>query len=204
MLLASEIQGLTARLALNDDAAAYKQLFLYYHPRLLSFSYAITHCRESSEEAVSDVFLKIWNSRRGLLRIANLHLYLYISTKNTSLNYLAAQKRSQVLNLDEVKTEFTSLQYNPQANRKFFLGEMKAPAKGNCLTHFFQGNAHLVFHCFWGEMKQLRHLFIRKAVFLHQLKNKLATCLSPELSSLLKKIFRSASGKTVRRGVCPA
>ena len=83
------LQEIVARVALNDDSAAYKVLFLHYHPKLLSFSYAITHCKESSEEVVSDVFLNIWNSRKTLLRIENFHLSLYVSTKNISLNYLA-------------------------------------------------------------------------------------------------------------------
>lgn len=105
---------MVARVALNDDSVAYKKLFLFYHPKLLSFSYAITHCKESSEEVVSDVFLNIWNHRKTLLRIDNFHLYLYISTKNISLNYLARQKKQQVFSLEDVKTEFHSIYYNPE------------------------------------------------------------------------------------------
>ena len=107
-------QELVARIALNDDSVAYKELFLHYHPRLLSFSLAITHCKESSEEVVSDVFVNIWKSRSRLLRIENFHLYLYISTKNISLNYLAKQKREQVFSLDDVKTEIQSLSFDPE------------------------------------------------------------------------------------------
>ena len=105
---------LVARVALNDDSAAYKKIFLHFHPRLLSFSYAITHCKESSEEVVSDVFLNIWHSRKTLLRIENVPLYLYVSTKNISLNYLAKQKRTQVFSLDDVKTELRSLYFDPE------------------------------------------------------------------------------------------
>lgn len=107
-------QELVARIALNDDGAAYKQIFLHYHPRLLSFSFAITHCKESSEEVVSDVFLNIWNARKTLLRIDNFQLYLYVSTKNISLNYLAKQKRHRVFSLDDVKTELRSLYFDPE------------------------------------------------------------------------------------------
>ena len=108
------LKELVARVALNDDSAAYKKLFLFYYPRLLSFSFAITHCRESSEEVVSDVFMNIWNSRRTLLGINNFHLYLYVSAKNVSLNYLAKQKREKVFSLDDVKTEIRSLYYDPE------------------------------------------------------------------------------------------
>lgn len=110
----SALKELVARVALNEDSAAYKKLFLHYYPKLLSFSYAITHCKESSEEVVSDVFLNIWNARKTLLRIDNFHLYLYVSTKNISLNYLARQKREQVFSLDDVKTELKSLYFDPE------------------------------------------------------------------------------------------
>ena len=105
---------LVSQLAQDGDQTAYKKLFLHFYPRLLSFSYAITHCRESSEEAVSDVFLNIWRNRATLEQISNFGLYLYVSTKNISLNYLARQKRTQLLFLDEAKTEFSSLYYNPE------------------------------------------------------------------------------------------
>ena len=113
-MTSTALHELIARIALNDDGVAYKKLFLHYHPRLLSFSYAITHCKQSSEEVVSDVFLKIWNARPTLLRITNFQLYLYVGTKNISLNYLAKQKREHVFSLDNVKTELKSLYYNPE------------------------------------------------------------------------------------------
>ena len=105
---------IVARIALNDDGVAYKQVFAHYYPKLLSFSFAITHCKESSEEAVSDVFVKIWQSRKTLLQVQNFHLYLYVSTKNISLNYLAKQKRTHSFSIDDVKTEIRSLYYDPE------------------------------------------------------------------------------------------
>ena len=113
-MTAAILKELIARIAVNNDCAAYKKLFLHYHPKLISFSYAITHCKESSEEVVSDVFLKIWKMRKTVLAVDNLHLYVYVITKNISLNYLAKQKRSRVFFLDDVKTEFKSLSYDPE------------------------------------------------------------------------------------------
>lgn len=110
----ADLQELSARVALNEDAEAYKKLFLHYHPKLLSFSQAITHCKESSEEVVSDVFLKIWKRRATLLQIKNLPLYLYVSTRNISLNYLARQKNAPLCYLDEANVELTSIYYNPE------------------------------------------------------------------------------------------
>lgn len=105
---------LIIKIALYDDALAYKQLFILYHARLVDFSTSILRNRESAEEIVSDVFLKIWNSRKLLLTIENMHLYLYVSVKNLSINRLKKQKREQFFCLDEVKVEFQSIYFDPE------------------------------------------------------------------------------------------
>lgn len=107
------LQDLITKVSLYDDEYAFKELFLFYQPRLLSFSFAFTHNRRTSEEVVSDVFLNIWKRRKSLLRISNLPLYLYVSTKNLSLNSLAKEKRS-VFSLDDVKAELPALVLNPE------------------------------------------------------------------------------------------
>lgn len=111
---AALLKELTTMIAMNDDGNAYKKIFLFYYSRLVSFSYAITHCKESSEEVVSDVFVKIWNNRKTLLQVDNFHLYLYVSTKNISLNYLEKQKRAQVFSLDDTKVELKSMYFDPE------------------------------------------------------------------------------------------
>jgi RNA polymerase sigma-70 factor (ECF subfamily) len=114
MIVALSLEEVTRRICLYDDTDAYKQLFLYYQPKLLRFSISILHNKESAEEVVSDVFLKIWTNRKSLMQIKNLHLYLYVSTKNLSLNRLEKQERERAFSLDEVVVEFTSMYYDPE------------------------------------------------------------------------------------------
>ncbi len=113
MAAAGNQEALKGLIAL-DDGQAYKELFVLYYPRLLQFSYSFTHCKESAEEIVSDVFLKIWLRRKSIPEIENLHLYLYISTKNLSINRVLKQKREKTFSLDEVKVEFESIYFNPE------------------------------------------------------------------------------------------
>ncbi|HZH63632.1 MAG TPA: RNA polymerase sigma-70 factor [Flavisolibacter sp.] len=108
------LKDLICKVALTSDTQAYKKLFLFYYPRLLSFSYGFTHCKEASEEVVSDVFIKIWSNRSTLLRVSNFHLYIYVSTKNLSLNCVQKQKRDKTFSLDDVHTEFKSIYYDPE------------------------------------------------------------------------------------------
>jgi RNA polymerase sigma-70 factor (ECF subfamily) len=98
----------------NDDAPAFKEIFLLYHSRLKQFSYSITHSKVQAEEIVSDVFLKIWLKRKTLIGIKNLHLYLYISTKNLSINYLMKEKKEKIFPVNEAIVELKSFSFNPE------------------------------------------------------------------------------------------
>ena len=109
-----EIDCLVEKIVHQDDHGAYKQLFELYYHRLFQFAYSITHSKESSEEIISDVFIKIWTKRKSLLQIRNKHLYLYIATKNQSINYLAKIRKSETFSLDECVVEFQSIYFDPE------------------------------------------------------------------------------------------
>lgn len=114
MIAAAPINKLLYRIAIGDDALAYKELFLHYHKRLVVFSSSITRSKESAEEVVSDVFLKIWVNRSTLTRIDNFHLYIYIITKNLSINRLLKEKKEQSFSLDETVTEVQGIYSDPE------------------------------------------------------------------------------------------
>lgn len=114
MIAATALSELVEKISARDDLAAYKKLFIHYHHRLTQFSLTITGNKESAEEVVSDVFIKIWNNRKTLDRIENLHLYLYVSTKNLSINYLQKQNRHRSFSLDESHVELSSIYFDPE------------------------------------------------------------------------------------------
>ena len=111
---AEKIQNLISQIARHDDAIAYRELFMSYHSKLVSFSTSITHCIESAEEIVSDVFMKLWLQRKNLLRIDNFHLYIYIITKNMSINRLLKDKKRRSFSLDEMEVDLSSVYLNPE------------------------------------------------------------------------------------------
>jgi RNA polymerase sigma-70 factor (family 1) len=108
------LRKLITAIAYKDDAAAYKELFLLYHKRLLNFSITITHSKESSEEVVSDVFMKIWTNRKVLPAIENFHLYIYIATKNLSINKALKEKKRESFSLDEIAIDVKSIYSDPE------------------------------------------------------------------------------------------
>ena len=114
MIAASLLGKLIERIAYNNDANAYKELFLLYHKRLLNFSITITHSKESAEEVVSDVFLKLWMNRSTLTTIENFHLYIYIVTKNLSINRTLKEKKEQSFSLDETVVNTKNIYFDPE------------------------------------------------------------------------------------------
>jgi len=114
MIAASLLGKLIERIAYNNDANAYKELFLLYHKRLLNFSITITHSKESAEEVVSDVFLKLWINRSTLATIKNFHLYIYIVTKNLSINRTLKEKKEQSFSLDETVVNTKNIYFDPE------------------------------------------------------------------------------------------
>lgn len=109
-----QILELQERLALYEDMSAYRQLYHLLFDRLFLFSYSYTKSRETAEEIVSDVFIKLWQMRTELSSIHNLKVYLYTITKNFSLNYLTRHYKNPVVSIDDVAAEFMATAFNPE------------------------------------------------------------------------------------------
>lgn len=96
------IQTLLDRISLNGDEIAFQQLFDLFANGLLRFTYSILKNKELSEEAVSDVFLKIWTHRNKISRIENFKAYIFTSARNISLNYLNKERRDRAVSLEDI------------------------------------------------------------------------------------------------------
>lgn len=83
-----EIRSLMEEVALSGSEEAFGKLFAHYFNFLFSFSHSMVQCREAAEEIVEDVFVSLWNKRDELTTIASLKVYLYVMTRNLSVNYL--------------------------------------------------------------------------------------------------------------------
>jgi len=114
MIDRERIKYLQGRIARNDDQYAYKVLFTELYAYLYHFAFTYIKSKPLAEEILSDVFIKIWEKRKDLEKIDNLKVYLYVATRNTSLNYLAKQKRNSESVIDESMGEIRSLYLDPE------------------------------------------------------------------------------------------
>lgn len=108
------IELLQQQVALFSNQQAYNDLFLHFYPSLQQFAFSFLKSKQLSEEAVSDVFIKVWEKRSALGNIVNLKLYLFTSTRNTCLNYLKKQKGLQRLPADDYWVELNSVFFDPE------------------------------------------------------------------------------------------
>ena len=89
----------------KDDQLAYRQLFIHFYSKLFRFVMGFTKSKELTDEIVSDVFINIWRRRKNMEEIKNLKLYLYVSAKNITFNYLKKLHRENLTDLDMVEIE---------------------------------------------------------------------------------------------------
>jgi RNA polymerase sigma-70 factor (family 1) len=88
--------GLKEKIAASDQNS-FRQLFHLYAKKLTQFAFAIVKSNEAAREIVDEVFIKIWKNRSSITTIQNLTVYLYTAIKNTSLNYLSARAKQNMV-----------------------------------------------------------------------------------------------------------
>lgn len=113
-IASDRIQHLQARICRSDDQRAYKELFTTLYPALFRFSLEIVKSRQSAEEIISDVFMKIWERRKSLEEIVNLPVYCFVAAKNRSINELEKQKRQATCNIEEAGRYASNPSVNPE------------------------------------------------------------------------------------------
>lgn len=114
MITPAEVKELQLKISRDADQHAFSQLYIAFMPYLLRFANSIIKDNELAEEIVSDVFIKVWQNRANIGEIDNFKLYLYVSIKNTSLNYLSRHFRKEIISLEEMSLNISIGPYNPE------------------------------------------------------------------------------------------
>ncbi|HEX2969693.1 MAG TPA: RNA polymerase sigma-70 factor [Bacteroidales bacterium] len=88
----------------NGDYRAFEVLFSTYYPVMCRYAYSMVHSTETSEDLVSDIFVRIWEHPSVLSVNSSLKAYLIRSVHNTCLNYLTRGQKN-FINLDAETVE---------------------------------------------------------------------------------------------------
>lgn len=117
------IEELVQRMA-GNDRQAFALFFTRYHGKLITFALHYVRARELAEEAVADVFLKLWQKRATLPEVSNLTSYIYIAVRNQALNYRQKIENQPTLSLDDVPLGLTVEPMTPE--RELLTAELQA------------------------------------------------------------------------------
>jgi RNA polymerase sigma-70 factor (ECF subfamily) len=75
-----------------DHALTFRQLFDAHADALRRYARRIVRSRETAEDLVQDVFLRLWHARENVEMGPGIRAYLYVATRSRALNYLRHEK----------------------------------------------------------------------------------------------------------------
>jgi RNA polymerase sigma-70 factor (family 1) len=77
----------------QDDHTAFEFLFHHFYDKLMRVAMYYLHKELIAEDAVSEVFYKLWANRTKLQKVENLENYLFTMIKNQCLYMLRSDKK---------------------------------------------------------------------------------------------------------------
>ncbi|UAY57036.1 RNA polymerase sigma-70 factor [Arachidicoccus terrestris] len=94
--------------AKKDDGnmMTYEQSYALLFEDLFRYAFSILKNREAAEDAVSDVFVKLWKMKDDLDQVENLKCYLFRATKNHCLNFLTKTPKNRFVQYEEVDDSY--------------------------------------------------------------------------------------------------
>lgn len=81
----------------QGDEQAFKCLFSNHRDKLFAYLLKVTKSRETAEEIVMDVFLKLWQSRDILSEIQNFPSFIFLVARNKAYDFLRTASKDLVL-----------------------------------------------------------------------------------------------------------
>ena len=103
-------QVLLKKIKHESDYKAFEKIFNRYYEQLKIWSVFIVKSDSIAEEAVLDVFFKLWDKRKRININTSLKSYLFAAVKNQSIDYL---RKNQQENMGFVYPELRSESAQP-------------------------------------------------------------------------------------------
>jgi RNA polymerase sigma factor (sigma-70 family) len=104
---------------LKGDQKEFGQLYNYYYQALTSYGQRFHHDLNFTEEAIQDLFVKLWQSRENLSMPKSVKHYLFKSLRNIIYNKLAVVRHEVYVGSDSdiVPFEFNVQPEHPDHSR---------------------------------------------------------------------------------------
>jgi RNA polymerase sigma-70 factor (family 1) len=87
---------------------SFDRVFREHYNALANYALAIVRNRQDAEDAVQDVFIKMWRNNPQVMETSEVKYYLLTATKNTCISLL--RKQAAVVMVDPQEKEFTAME----------------------------------------------------------------------------------------------
>ena len=101
----------------QGDMKAFEELYFRYVPRLMAFAKTYVMDEQLAEEAVQEIFIKIWEKRKSLDESRNFKSYLFQSVKNHLFNLIRNKKNA--CQLEDIPEEMLAEKENVTENLSY-------------------------------------------------------------------------------------
>lgn len=95
-------EKVTIRLLAEGNRLAYTQVWYHYYDNVYRYSRKFLRSQEEAEEAVQEVFIRLWIYRKRLHAVENLDTYLFSIKKNVVNTRLNSLIKSNTLKSDDI------------------------------------------------------------------------------------------------------
>ena len=119
----AEIISLKLRV-IEGDEVAFRTVFSFFRDRIFNYIFKITKSRESSEEIVMDVFIKLWEGRSMLAEIENMPSFIFRIARNQSVDFLRKASRDKVL--QELIWDEIQIQSELRSDQRIIMNELNS------------------------------------------------------------------------------
>lgn len=82
---------------LEGDPDAYSLMYNLHAKAMFSYGISLSFDKEAVEDAIQDVFVKIFSNKSNLKSVDNIRIYLFVALKNTLFNYTRKEVCVEVL-----------------------------------------------------------------------------------------------------------
>ncbi|MDR1683062.1 MAG: RNA polymerase sigma-70 factor [Candidatus Symbiothrix sp.] len=90
-----QIDALFWKIALNDDEAAFHELFVQFFAPLCVFAMRYIPNKEVCKDLVQELFFKLWKNRKNIQLHSSMRNLLVSGVKNACIDYLRKQELEQ-------------------------------------------------------------------------------------------------------------
>lgn len=77
----------------DDDEDAFRKIYVEYHKELYTVAGKYLRSKELAEDAVHDVFVKLWDNRKKIQASGSLSGYLFTALENHVINMIETRRR---------------------------------------------------------------------------------------------------------------